>query len=265
MTKQSDNVNIANFLKNYLAEGGVVCTTQNGLPEPELGEILGKDNLVGCAISWGATRIGDGEVKLTSKPNKLTFALGSIFCENAKCQMVAKYLRLMGDVTIEQNFIGARWSKLIINSAFSSLSAVTGLTFGEVAKGKKSRSLAQAILKEGLSVASALNIKPQKIQGHDIAKLLGYNTAFKKFISYHLIPLAMKGHKDIISGMYYDLKSGRKCDIDYVCGVVSKYGKTCGVLTPTADSVILLAHRIESGESIISPDNINILYGQLKG
>jgi 2-dehydropantoate 2-reductase len=265
MTKQRDNKNTANFLKGYLADGGVVCTTQNGLPEPELAKILGEENCVGCAISWGATFVGNGEAKLTSSPDKFTFALGCISGHNNKIEMAAHYLRLMGKVTVEQNFIGARWSKLIVNSAFSSLSAVTGLTFGEVAKGRTSRKLAQAILKEGMDVASAQGITPAKIQGHDLVKLLGYRGKIKKAVSFALIPLAMKGHKDIISGMYYDLIKGRECDIDYVCGVVAKYGKEFGVATPVANEVIALAHKIESGTIAASKENINILYSALKG
>jgi 2-dehydropantoate 2-reductase len=265
MTKQRDNAQIAKFLLPYLNEGGVICTTQNGLPEPDLALILGEENTIGCAISWGATYVGAGVAKLTSSPDKLTFALGSTFGANKKVERVAPLLSLMGNVTVEQNFIGARWSKLLVNSAFSSLSAVTGLTFGEVANGKTSRKLAQAILKEGMDVAASSNITPAKIQGHDIVKLLGYKTKLKKWLSYKLIPLAMKGHKDIISGMYYDLKSGRLCDIDYVCGVIAKYGKQCGVKTPVSNSVISLAHSIERGENNVDKANITVLYNSLKG
>jgi 2-dehydropantoate 2-reductase len=265
MTKQRDNAQIARFLLPYLAEGGVVCTTQNGLPEPQLATILGEENTIGCAISWGATYVEAGVAALTSSPDKLTFALGSTFGKNKKVEKVSPILSLMGGVTIEENFIGARWSKLLVNSAFSSLSAVTGFTFGEVAKDKTSRKLAQAILKEGMDVAASSNITPAKIQGHDIVKLLGYKTTLKKWLSYKLIPLAMKGHKDIISGMYYDLSNGRLCDIDYVCGVIASYGKKCGVKTPVADSVISLAHSIEHGENKVDKANIGVLYASLKG
>ena len=37
-------------------------------------------------------------------------------------------------VTATDNLAGARWTKLSINAAFSSLSTMTGLTFGQVAK-----------------------------------------------------------------------------------------------------------------------------------
>jgi 2-dehydropantoate 2-reductase len=161
----------------------------------------------------------------------------------------------MGKVTIEPDFLGARFSKLIINSSFSSLSAISGLTFGEVSKIKNIRKICQAMLKEGIDVAKANGITPAKIQGHDVVKLLDYKGKFKKAISFALIPIAMSKHKNLVSGMYYDLAKGRECDIDYICGVISSYGKKAGVATPLNDKVIAIAHEIERGERTISKDN----------
>lgn len=133
MTKQRDNAATVNFLKDYLKEDGAICTCQNGMPEPKIAEIIGADRTLGCAIAWGATFHGEGVSELTSSPDALTFSLGQI--GNCKrLEDVRKLFSLMGTVVVEKNFLGARWSKLLINSAFSGLSTVTGGTFGEVAK-----------------------------------------------------------------------------------------------------------------------------------
>ncbi|MGN1214916.1 MAG: ketopantoate reductase family protein, partial [Candidatus Cryptobacteroides sp.] len=39
MTKQQFNVGVVNFLKDYLADDGVLVTMQNGLPEIQVSEI----------------------------------------------------------------------------------------------------------------------------------------------------------------------------------------------------------------------------------
>lgn len=259
MTKRRENAVNAAYLGGFLAEGGVICTTQNGLPEDSIAQVLGKEKVLGCAVSWGATFVGKGEAKLTSSPDKLTFALGSPYGDNSKAQMVKPYLELMGKVTVEENFIGARWSKLIINSAFSSLSAITGLTFGQVANGVKSRIVAQQLIKEGAAVAHALGVTPAKIQGHDAVKLLNYKNPLKKLLSLALIPLAMQKHKKLVSGMYYDLAKGRQCDIDFICGEVEKKGSLAGVSTPYTTGVIAIAHEIERGERTISKENLKLL------
>lgn len=252
MTKQRGNAQTVAFLKDYLADGGVICTTQNGLPEPSVAAVVGRENCLGCAISWGATFVGEGEAKLTSAPDKLTFALQ----DGEKAALVKPYLEQMGRVTVEDNFVGARWSKLIVNSAFSSLSAVTGLTFGQIAKEHTSRKIAQAMLKEGMDTAAAAGVTPARIQGHDLVRLLGFRHPLKKALSFALIPVAMKKHKNLVSGMYYDLKNGRLCDIDFVAGVVSQTAKRCGVAAPLTNRVIGIAHAIECGERKITPENL---------
>lgn len=52
-------------------------------------------------------------------------------------------LEMMGPVEVDENFIGTRWSKLLINASFSGMSAVLGCTFGEAAKDKESRRIVQ--------------------------------------------------------------------------------------------------------------------------
>ena len=60
MTKQRHNAEILKFLSPYLAEDGVVCTTQNGLPEPLVGEIVGKELLRLCRF-LGSYLSGQGQ------------------------------------------------------------------------------------------------------------------------------------------------------------------------------------------------------------
>lgn len=70
MTKQRENARILATLKDFLANDGVICTMQNGLPEPSVIEAVGAKRCLGCAVAWGATAVGFGEVELTSKKIK---------------------------------------------------------------------------------------------------------------------------------------------------------------------------------------------------
>ncbi|HIU79590.1 MAG TPA: 2-dehydropantoate 2-reductase [Candidatus Coproplasma excrementipullorum] len=264
MTKQRDNARIVAGLLPFLNDGGAICTTQNGLPEPSVAEVAGEENTLGCAVSWGATYVGPGHAILTSSPDAMTFSLGSPFGQNAKTALVSPYLECAGRVEEESNFAGARWSKLIVNSAFSSLSAITSLTFGRIAGGLKSRALAQILLKEGIDAALANGVTLQKIQGHDLVKWLDYRGLFKRSLSYLIIPIAMKKHENLVSGMYYDLASGKKCDIDFISGVISRYAHKAGVSVPATDAVLAVASRIERGEITVCPDNMAEVTAMLK-
>lgn len=255
MTKQQNNPEVVTFLKDFLKEDGALCTCQNGLPEPGIAKIIGADRTLGCAIAWGATFHGEGVTELTSAPDAFTFSMGAMGKGNRLAEVKALF-ETMGPVTVEENFIGARWSKLLINSAFSGLSALTGATFGEVARNKASRKVAQRIIKECLDVAKAAGITIEPVQGHKIDKLFDYRGPLKKAISFALIPVAMKKHGKLLSSMLQDIRQGKKCEIDFINGSVSAYGRETGVPTPFNDRTVEIVHGIEEGKYPIAFDNI---------
>ena len=257
LTKQLDNANTAQFLKPHLKADGVLCTMQNGLPEPLLASILGKDRVLGCTIAWGATMGEPGTSRLTSSPDALTFGLGAPYPEaSGHVEDVKKVLELMGPVVVEENFLGARWSKLLINTTFSGMSAVTGLTFGGVCDNKVARHCAQEIMKECIDVCKASSIRIEPVQGKDIAKLFDFKGPLKKRFAFMLMPIAMKKHRDIRASMLGDLEKGKPCEIDAIVGCVCQEGAKVGVKTPFCDLVCKIVHGFEAGEG--KPDAANL-------
>ncbi len=253
MTKQRQNAEILRFLLPHLKEGGFVCTTQNGFPEESVAEIVGKERTYGAATSYGASFIGGGRVALTSKIEAMRMEIGGYENDESKLPLLEEILTLAGNAAGNPTFVkrtelvGARWSKLAINAAFSGLSVVTGLTFGEIAKRSKSRKLALGILRECMDVANASGIRLAPMQGHDMEKLLGGRTPFKRFVAYLVLPFAMKKHKKLRSGMLRDVAEGRKCEIDFINGAVVRVGERAGVDTPLCRQVVEIVHGIENG------------------
>ena len=262
LTKQGENHSVAQFLKQYLASDGMLCTMQNGLPEPALIEILGKKRVSGCAIGWGATIQGPGISELTSEKDSLTFSLGMMGDpDQESLERIATILRTMGTVGIEKNFVGARWSKLLINTAFSGMATVIGGTFGDVVDTKEARALVQKIMKECMDSAQALGVTFEPVQGKDIVKLFNYSGVIKKWISFHLIPLAMKKHRKLKPSMLQDIEKDKKCEVEAINGVLSEQAKKAGVPTPTNDKVIEIIHLIEKGELHPERSNLKLFAG----
>ena len=257
MTKQQHNGEVVAFLKDYLAEDGVIVTLQNGIPELQIGEIVGEERVLGCTVAWGATMKEPGVCELTSAPDSLTFSLGSLQAQpNKHLGDVKALLELMGAVEIDKNFIGSRWSKLLINSAFSGMSAVLGCTFGEAAGNKASRRVVQALIKECIDVCAAGNIRIEPVQGKDIVKLLDYKNRIKKAFSFFIIPIAIRKHALLKASMLQDLEKGKKSEVDAINGVVSAFGRKVGVPTPMNDAVVSVVHQIEDGKLTPSFDNL---------
>lgn len=257
MTKQQHNGEVVAFLKDYLAEDGVIVTLQNGIPELLIGEIVGEERVLGCTVAWGATMKEPGVCELTSAPDSLTFSLGSLQAQpNKHLNDVKALLELMGPVEIDKNFIGSRWSKLLINSAFSGMSAVLGCTFGEAAGNKASRRVVQALIKECIDVCAAGNIRIEPVQGKDIVKLLDYKNRIKKAFSFFIIPIAIRKHALLKASMLQDLEKGKKSEVDAINGVVSAFGRKVGIPTPMNDTVVNVIHQIEDGKLTPSFDNL---------
>ena len=257
MTKQQQNVEVVTRLKDFLAEDGVIVTLQNGIPELQIGEIVGDGRTLGCTVAWGATMKEAGVCELTSQPDSLTFSLGSLTKErNGHFEDVKALLEMMGEVEVDENFVGTRWSKLLINASFSGMSAVLGCTFGEAAKAKPSRRIVQALIKECIDVCAVGGIRIEPVQGKDIVKLLDYKGCLKKAISFFIIPIAIRKHALLKASMLQDIEKGKLTEVDAINGVVSAYGRKVGCPTPMNDKVVEIIHRIEKGELKPSFDNL---------
>ncbi len=257
MTKQQHNAEVVAMLKDFLAEDGVLVTFQNGLPELQIADIIGEERVLGCTVAWGATMQRAGVCELTSSPDALSFSLGSISAtRNRHFDKVKQLLELMGKVDVEENFIGTRWSKLLINASFSGMSAVLGCTFGEAARPKASRRIVQALIKECIDVCKAGGIRIEPVQGKDIVKLLDYSNALKKAFSSFIIPIAIRKHAALKASMLQDLERGKLTEVDAINGAVSAFGRKVGCPTPMNDRVVDIIHRIERGELSPSFDNL---------
>lgn len=259
MTKQLHNEQVVTFLKPMLSEHGVIVTLQNGIPEPEIAEIVGKEHTIGCVVEWGATLSAPGESTLTSDPDSLSFHMGSMDgITEAQIQAVKSLLETMCPVHYEENLIGARWSKLLINATFSGLGTVVGGVFGDVSEDKDARKVAVRCMKECIDVGHAAGAVFTPVQGKDITKLFYYKGALKRAFAQMLLPIAMKKHRAIEPSMLQDLKHGKPCEIDAINGVVCKWGKKCGVPTPINDRIVEIVSKQQAGELPLAKENIRL-------
>ena len=257
MTKQQHNAQVVAMLKDYLADDGVLVTFQNGLPEVQIAEILGDERVLGCTVAWGATLQGPGVCELTSEPDALSFSLGAISPKRSQhFDKVKELLSLMGTVDVEDNFLGTRWSKLLINAAFSGMSAVLGCTFGEAAGPRDSRRVVQALIKECIDVCQKGGIRIEPVQGKDIVKLLNYTNPVKKALSFFIIPIAIRKHAKLKASMLQDIEKGKLTEVDAINGAVSAFGRKVGFPTPANDRVVEIIHKIEQGELTPCVENL---------
>ena len=259
LTKQLDNKTTAAMLKNYLSPDGAVCTLQNGIPEPLLAEILGPEKVLGCMCVWGAIKTGSGRADLTTMPEGMSFGLGSLSDKQHPMLLkVRDILEKICPVTVKPNFTGVRWSKLLINAAFSGMSAVTGYNFGQVAADKRSRNCALQVIKECIDVCNAARVRIEPVQGKDIVRLMDFNNPLQRIRASIILCIAIRKHRAITSSMLRDLDRGKQCEIEDINGVVCAWGRKHSVPTPCNDRIVEIVHSIERGERKYSPQNLDL-------
>lgn len=259
MTKQLLNKEVVTFLKDYLTEKGVIVTLQNGIPEPGIAEIIGNDKTIGCVVEWGATMDEPGTSILTSDVDSLSFHMGKMpGVSDEMFDIVKRLLEKMCPVYIEDNLIGARWSKLLINATFSGLGTVVGGLFGDVSEDKVVKQVAIRCMKECIDVGHAAGATFAPVQGKDITKLFYYKTPIKRAFGLFLLPIAMKKHRLIEPSMLQDLKKGKPCEIDAINGVVCEWGKKCGVKTPINDRIVEVIKKEQNKELPLDKSNIEL-------
>ena len=249
LTKQLFNKEVVTMLKDYLSDEGVIVTLQNGIPEPGIAEIVGANHTMGCAVEWGAALIEPGVCELTSDKDSLSFHMGKMEgITDKQSTMVKDLLQLMCPVHEEENLMGARWSKLLINATFSGLGTVVGGVFGDVSEDKAGQKVAIRCMKECIDVGHASGVEFAPVQGKNIVGLFYYKNAIKRALGCMLLPIAMKKHRDIEPSMLQDIKKGKPCEIDAINGVVCDFGKKYGVATPINDRIVEIIKKIQAGE-----------------
>lgn len=257
MTKQLHNKEVVAWLKPMLSEKGVIVTLQNGIPEPGIAEIIGADRTIGCVVEWGATLSAPGVSTMTSDPDSLSFHMGKMpGVSDEAFSLVKSLLEKMCPVEFEENLLGARWSKLLINATFSGLGTVVGGLFGDVSENKQVQPVALACMKECIDVGHAAGAEFAPVQGKDITKLFYYKNGLKKAFAKFLLPIAMKKHRLIEPSMLQDLKKNKPCEVDAINGIVCEWGRKCGVATPVNDRIVEVIKKEQAGSLPLSKENI---------
>lgn len=256
LTKQTHNDRALPALLPYLHSESIICTLQNGIPEPSVAAHLGAERVVGGTVGFGATWEGPGHSRLTSSLEALAhfgFDVGEIDGKHtARIDRVAEILRLVGGCTIVDNLTGIRWSKLLMNATFSGMSAALGCTFGDVLNHPEAMEILARIADETIKAARASGYRLAPMQGVDFTalELHEHETVADKMPIYRSV---WSEHIALKASMLQDLAKGQDTEIDFINGHVVEAGKRCGVPTPANAAVVSLIHSLER-QRILQPD-----------
>ena len=254
-TKYDHMAECAEMMLPFVAEGGIVVGMQNGILTEELGEIVGRDKVVGCMIGFGATRNKANEVTMTSKGE---FYVGML--DGRKPQILetfAEMLRTVLPTKISMEIKRQQYSKLIINSCINAVAGITGKTLGEILKDVRARDLFLNIAREGMAVAKAMKINVPKYGVMLEYKLLalGNNKIYNSICKF-VVMMVGKLYSDVKPSTLQSLEKGDLTEIDVLNGYFATNGDKYGVPTPVNHKLVQMIHEIEQGKREMTSDNL---------
>ena len=214
-------------VRSFIREDTPVLSLQNGLGNEErIAGILGVKRVLGGVTHSGSVLHGSGEVSFGRDRTCIGEMDGNL------SDRVREVVRIFNQAGLEtegsDNILGLIWDKLLVNVAVSPISAITGLTHGEMQQAEFLKATAFDAVQEALRVAAAAGVK---LTLQDPAE------AWAKAMQ-GLSP----GHK---SSMLKDLEQGRRTEIDVINGAVVRLGEKLGIPTPVNKTLTAAVKGLE--------------------
>ena len=248
-----------------LAPNGAMVCFQNGLCEERIAAIAGAERTFGAIVAWGGSMVEPGVYDRTSSGG---FVLGRPDGgADARLDELARLLEAIGPTTVTTNLSGARWSKLAINCAISSIGTVAGDRLGALMRHRFIRRLALEIMTETVLVARALGVRLEKVSGTLDLDWIALTDAERVaagspgLVAKHALLLAVGArYRRLRSSMLAAIERGRPPAVDFLNGEVAMRGAALGVPTPISGAIREQVLAIARGEVRPSLDLARTLF-----
>jgi 2-dehydropantoate 2-reductase len=252
-----------------LAGDGVMVCFQNGLCESRIAAIAGPERVLGGIVAWGASMPEPGMYDRTSAGG---FTLGRLSGEpDDRVRELAALLESIGPVELTSNLLGARWSKLALNCAVSSLGTIGGDRLGPLVRVRRYRRIALEIFTEVVEVARAEGVRLEKVAGTldlDWIALSAADraaTASAGLTAKHALLLAVGlRYRRLRSSMLSAIERGRVPAIDFLNGEVVSHAARHRLTVPVNTAVVDTVHALARGDQKPSRDLLDALYEQIR-
>ena len=245
---------LATDLRHVLRPDSRLICLSNGLGEAHLAKVLGIQQVYGAVVSWGARMPAPGQYVQTSKGR---FILGAyrpgqaVADDEPQLKLAQELLAQIAPVTLTNNLAGARFSKLAINCAISTLGTIGGTTLGKLLRRRQARRIGLQMMSEAVAVAQAESIALEPVARLDLERLfrMGGKGQGTKRLSQHAILLAVgTKYRRLRSSSLAAMERGRAPSVDFLNGEIVELGQVHGICTPYNQAAVSVVWKIASGE-----------------
>jgi 2-dehydropantoate 2-reductase len=264
-TQPPQVVEAARMALPHLAEGGAIVCFQNGLCEQHVAALAGPERTIGAIVAWGGSMPEPGVYERTSEGG---FVVGRLDGgDDGRFAILRTLLEPIGPVDLTHNLAGARWSKLAINCAISSLGTIGGERLGELIRHRFVRRLGLEVMSEAVAVARRCGVRLEKVSGTidlDWLALTAADTSgpgSPSLLAKHALMLAVGAKfRRLRSSMLAAIERGREPAVDYLNGEVARRAGGFGMPVPINRRIVETIKAIWRREKRPSLAQLRSLY-----
>jgi len=260
--KSYDHRWLAELIKPYLKSNGVLVGVMNGMNDDSLASIVGRERTMGCVVELSAEIFTPGLVHRNTTHQGTWFSVGELDgFYTPRVKEVQSLMANVGRCDVTNNIYGAKWTKLIANTMTMGPHGLLGLRNGEAAPLPGMADIAVRIGRESLAVGAALGYRIEPIFGLRADEFAGSsdeNLVIARDTLMHHV-----GGQSRTAPIHDHIK-GRRSEMDFITGVVTRKGRELGIATPFNDAVLELDRRINTRELAMDRSNFERLKSRLE-
>ncbi len=257
IVKSFDTRWMCELIAPYLREDGIFVGAQNSMNNDTIASIIGRERVVGCCVELSAEIFTPGLIQRNTPRKGTWFAVGELDGSiTPRAQEMRELFAHVGVTELSTNIEGTKWTKLIANCMTMGPFGLLGLKNAQakdlpgiidvsVKLGKEAMEVGAAL---GYGVEPVFGLTPDDFAGSDDQVLV---TAMKTLLG-HVGPRSR-------TAPIHDHIKGRKSEMEYINGLVSRRAREVGVPTPCNDAVAEIAQMIDEGEIEMGRENYDLL------
>ncbi len=223
--KSYDTLYSIRQIKPYISENTKVIAAQNGYGNYEtVSKEIGKERTLLARVIFGAKLLDIGHAEVTVIADDVVIGQPENAVKKEEIQQLVDVLSRAGIPTRFSNDVyKILWDKILYNCALNPLGALLECTYGDLANTHETKEIMDNVIDEIFSVVHAHNIELNWKNSED----------FKEHFYKKLVPPTAKHYPS----MYYDIKAGKKTEIDALNGAIVKLARDKGLNVPTNETI----------------------------
>ncbi len=226
--KSYDTAAAIEQVKPLVGKDTLVIVAQNGYGNYEtVAAAVGKEHALLARVIFGVKLPAPGRAEVTVIADDVRIGQPHNAFNPDRIKTIAAAINAAGIPTAyAENVAAILWDKILYNAALNPLGAVLECTYGQLAENAGTRLIMDRIIDEIFLVAQAhgmpLNWKsPEEYRQHFYTKL---------------VPPTAKH----FPSMYYDVKAGKRLEIDALNGAIVRLAHEKGISVPVNETITLL-------------------------